>query len=137
MSSPAAETLRALASALDGLGVSWYLFGAQAALARGSHRLTEDLDVTVFLGESSARELETSLQATGFSLRVPNVDEFVSTTRVIPIVHDSTRMPVDIVLGGPGLEELFLQDSERLLLGGVSVLVPTKSTSTPSSSWPR
>jgi hypothetical protein len=34
-------------------------------------------------------------------------------------------MPVDIVIGGPGLEELFLQDSERLLVGGVSVLVPT------------
>jgi hypothetical protein len=125
MSSPVAETLRALASVLDGLGVSWYLFGAQAALVRGSHRLTEDIDVTVLLGGVSPKALQASVRAAGFALRVADVDDFVATTRVLPFVHETTRMPVDLVIGGPGLEELFLQDSERLVVGGVSVLVPS------------
>jgi hypothetical protein len=125
MPSPVAETLGALASALDGLGVSWYLFGAQAALVRGSHRLTEDIDVTVLLGDVSPEALQASVQTAGFALRVEDVDDFVATTRVLPFVHETTRMPVDLVIGGPGLEELFLQDSERLLVADVPVFVPS------------
>jgi hypothetical protein len=124
MSSPVAETLRALASALDDLGVSWYLFGAQAALVRGSHRLTEDIDVTVLPGDVSLAALHASVCAAGFTLRVPDLDDFVATTRVLPFVYETTRMPVDLVIGGPGLEEMFLQDSERLRVGDVSLLVP-------------
>jgi hypothetical protein len=125
MPSPVADTLGALASSLDGLGVSWYLFGAQAALVRGSRRLTEDIDVTVLLGEVSPEALQASVCAAGFALRVVDADDFVTTTRVLPFVHETTRMPVDLVIGGPGLEELFLQDCERLRVGDVSVLVPS------------
>lgn len=125
MPSPVAETLRALASALEGLGVSWYLFGAQAALVRGSHRLTEDIDVTVLLGELPPEALQACVRAAGFALRVVDIDDFVATTRVLPLVHENTRMAVDLVLGGPGLEELFFADSERLMVAGVSVPVPS------------
>lgn len=33
---------------------------------------------------------------------------FVERTRVLPMVHRGTAIPVDMVLAGPGLEELFL-----------------------------
>jgi hypothetical protein len=125
MPSPVAEILRALGRALDELRVGWYLFGAQAALARGSHRLTEDIDVTVLLGNVTPEVLITRLQATGFSVRVPNIDDFLTMTRVLPFVHEATTMPVDVVIGGPGLEELFHETSERLLIGDVLVPVPT------------
>lgn len=125
MSSPVAETLRALASVLDGVGEGWYLFGAQAALVRGSHRLTHDIDVTLFIGEGSAKAVVAKMQAAGFELRVADVDHFVATTRVLPLVYQATRMPVDLVLGGPGLEELFLHASERMDVGGVIVPVAT------------
>lgn len=124
MPSSVAETLRALASALDGLGLDWYVFGAQAALVRGSRRLTEDLDVTVFLGDRTPEDIRASLGSAGFTLRVEDVDDFVATTRVLPFVHEVTRMPVDLVLAGPGLEEMLWQDSERLSIGGVLVHVP-------------
>lgn len=116
MPSPVAEILGALGRALDELQVGWYLFGAQAALARGSRRLTEDIDVTVLLGEVTPELLINRLQASGFSVRVPNVEDFIAVTRVLPFVHDATMMPVDVVIGGPGL-------------------VRMKSTSTVSRSW--
>lgn len=125
MPSPVAEILGALGRALDELQVGWYLFGAQAALARGSRRLTEDIDVTVLLGEVTPELLINRLQASGFSVRVPNVEDFIAVTRVLPFVHDATMMPVDVVIGGPGLEELFHEASERLLIGDVLVPVPT------------
>ena len=37
------------------LGVRWYIFGAQAVIAAGAPRLTEDVDVTVELPVGGAK----------------------------------------------------------------------------------
>ena len=123
MASSDVEVYRALNDALSSLGVSWYVFGAQAAILHGATRFTEDLDVTVLLGVREPRTLANALGQHGFTLRVKDVDAFVETTRVLPVVHASTRIPVDIVLGGPGLEELFAQRARPMDVGGVSVPV--------------
>lgn len=125
MSSTVHDVLGALRDALDGFGDGWYLFGAQAALLRGSRRLTSDIDVTVLPGPSSTEDLVERLRTHAFRLRVPDVDDFVQQTRVLPVVHEPTGMPVDVVLGGPGLEELFLSDAELVTLGTTVVPVPT------------
>lgn len=123
MSSPVTEVLVALDRALRGVGVGWYLFGAQAALLYGSRRLTADVDITVVLGDDTSSTLVSRLVAHGFRLRVSDVDEFVAQTRVLPMLHEATSMPVDVVLGGPGLEELCLADSVGVDVEGVTVPV--------------
>lgn len=55
MRSPIADLLAALASAFDTLGMSWYLFGAQAAIVYGVARLTADVDVTDAGGRARAK----------------------------------------------------------------------------------
>jgi Nucleotidyl transferase AbiEii toxin, Type IV TA system len=125
MASPDVEVYRALSQALSFLGVSWYVFGAQAAILHGATRFTEDLDVTVLLGTKEPRALVNELAHHGFSLRVKDVDAFVEKTRVLPVLHTETGIPVDVVLGGPGLEELFAQRARPMDVGGVSVPVVT------------
>ena len=44
-------------------------------------------------------------------------------TRVLPFVHIPTGMALDVVLAGPGLEQLFLAHAEEIELGGVVVPV--------------
>lgn len=100
----------------------WYLFGAQAALLYGSARLTADVDATVLLGDVSTQTLVAALEAETFELRIDD-PTFVATTRVIPVVHRSTGLPADIVLGGPGLEELFLSRASERNVGGSRVPV--------------
>lgn len=124
MSSSIVEVLRAISSALEGAGEGWYLFGAQAALLRGSRRLTADIDITIVPGELSETDLIERMTHNGFSVRVPDADDFVGRTRVLPVVHDATHMPVDVVVGSAGLEQLFLQHSEVIVLDGVRVPVP-------------
>jgi hypothetical protein len=123
MSLPTADVLGDLGRTLDAAGVDWYLFGAQAALLRGSRRSTADVDVTVFAGSVPTPDLVDRL-SDAFALRVEDRDQFVARTRVIPTIHLATQMPVDIVLGGPGLEEYFLSRCERLTIGGYEVRVP-------------
>ncbi len=122
MSSPFVEVLGSLARAFERTGVGWYLFGAQAAIIHGAARLTADVDVTVQLGGARPEVLVDALLATGFTLRVSDPD-FVATTRVLPILHAATQIPADVVLGGPGLEELFLSRAEVLEVGDVRVPV--------------
>ena len=123
MRSALAEALAALARALEKLDARWYLFGAQAALLYGAARLTADVDVTVQLGDRQTAELVRALEKAGFRLRVRDVGEFVARTRVLPFVHPRSGMPIDIVLAGPGLEDLFFRRRRRRIVEGVPVPV--------------
>lgn len=125
MASADVDVYRALNRAFSSLGVFWYVFGAQAAILHGATRFTEDLDVTVLLGARDPRLLVEELGKQGFSLRVKDADDFVQKTRVLPTLHTSTGIPVDVVLGGPGLEELFAERANPTDVGGVSVPVAT------------
>ena len=121
MSSPIGEVLAALGTCFDSLGVRWYLFGAQAAIFHGVARLTADVDVTVLPEPHSTGRLASAMEANGFRLRVTATDDFVARTRVLPFVHSATRLPVDVVLAGPGIEEQFLDRAEFHVLEGVRV----------------
>jgi hypothetical protein len=120
--SQVAEVVAALDASCGAIGVRWYLFGAQAALLYGSARLTADVDATVLLGDVSTETLVEALKTEGFELRIDD-PEFVAATRVIPVVHGPTGLPADIVLGGPGLEELFLARAHTRSVGGAPVPV--------------
>ena len=106
--SPPAELLLALSRVSTELGIGWFVFGAQAVLYWGRPRLTEDVDVTVQLGPVATRDFVTRMERAGFALRVEGTPTFISQTRVVPFEFGSTGWALDVVLGGPGLEEDFL-----------------------------
>jgi hypothetical protein len=115
------ETLRSLGASFGALGLRWYLFGAQAAILHGIARATADIDVTVDPAERSTAEIAGALTARGFVLRVTD-DAFVAQTRVLPVTHTS-GVPVDVVLAGPGLEELFFERLVHRRMGDLDVPV--------------
>lgn len=112
--------LAACSAAFAELGVRWYLFGAQAAFVYGAARLTVDVDVTAALNERPTGELLAALARHGIRSRFDDED-FVERTRVLPVVHTSSGIAGDIVLAGPGLEEMFLERSHVQDLLGVAV----------------
>lgn len=121
MPSPLAALLRDLASAFADLSLRWYLFGAQAAIVYGAARLTGDVDITIDIGTTALPSLQARLLQAGFSPRVADLDGFVSRTRVLPLIHLTSNMPVDVVLAGKGLEELFLERAQVRDIDGVAV----------------
>jgi hypothetical protein len=104
--SAALELLIALAPVASRWG-RWYVFGAQAVILYGVPRLSADVDVTLALEPDAPERFAADMAAAGFSLRVDDPD-FVRRTRVMPFVHTSTGMPLDVVLAGSGLEDEFL-----------------------------
>jgi hypothetical protein len=122
MRSAVADLLEDAARAFEAVGVRWYLFGAQAAILHGAARLSADVDITVDLGERATTELAAALSAAGFELLVTD-SAFVDRTRVLPFVHRRSRMPLDVVLAGPGIEEEFFRRSALFDVDGVRVPV--------------
>lgn len=104
-----AELLADLAAALTALGVRWYVFGAQAALVWGRPRLTADVDATVKLEGRDSSDLVHALAQHGFAMRIEGDPAFIRVTRVLPVHHHRSGLPLDLVLAGPGLEDRFIE----------------------------
>jgi len=116
---PAAlEVLLALSTVLSHWG-RWYVFGAQAVIAYGVPRLSADVDVTLALAPDDPERFAQEMEAAGFALRVTDPD-FVRRTRVMPFVHRSSGMPLDVVLAGSGLEDELLDRARPMDAGGVT-----------------
>jgi hypothetical protein len=121
--SPVAELLADLSQGFSAAGVRWYLFGAQAAIVYGVARLTADVDVTAMAPpRSPIAAWLGAVERCGFDRRFTD-PQFVEQSRVIPLVHRATALPVDIVLAGPGLEEQFLARAVTRLVDDVAVPV--------------
>lgn len=101
--------LVAFADLAKQLGIRWYVFGAQAVNLHGFARATADLDLTIELGELAVSKLVAKLRQGGFVPRFADA-EFIAATRVIPVVHRASKLPIDLVLAGPGLEQQFLDE---------------------------
>ncbi len=94
----------------------WYVFGAQAVNLHGFPRATADLDVTIELGTQTMSTLIGLLVKAGFEPRFAD-EAFAKATRVMPVVHLASGLPVDLVIAGPGLEQRFLDEVELHRIG--------------------
>ena len=102
-------------------GIDWYVFGAQAVVVYGRPRQTADVDVTIDVSFDAISELAADLEKSGFTLLVEDIETFAQRTRVIPLVHTSSEMPVDMILAGPGLEQEFIKRAIVFDVGTIQV----------------
>ncbi len=103
------DALVAFADLAKRLHLRWYVFGAQAVNVHGFPRATADLDLTIDLPGGPSPAFLRALDRAGFTPRFADA-AFVATTRVLPVVHRASALPIDLVLAGPGLEQLFMDE---------------------------
>ncbi len=113
---PLEHALAAFAALAKRERLRWYVFGAQAVGFHGFTRASLDLDITIDLGERPLAPLLAKLARAGFAARFSD-DAFIAATRVVPMTHTATRLPIDLVLAGPGLEQMFLDRVETRAVG--------------------
>lgn len=103
-----AEHLKAIAAALEPLGIRWYVFGAQAVIFAGAVRTTADIDITT--EDVPVAQLKRALKKAGFVVRrgIEGLEELIEHHRILPMEHRATGMQLDVVRAGPGPEEEML-----------------------------
>jgi hypothetical protein len=83
--------------------------------------MTADIDVTV---ESyDPLKLLRDLIKAGFRPAVRGMKDVLDVASVIPLVHDETKLPIDVLLAGHGIEREFLARAKPADIGGASVPV--------------
>ena len=81
------------------------------------------MDLTVRLPASiTTAGLVDAFRKYGFDPRF-DTPAFIERTRVVPLVHRRTTIPLDIVLGSPGLEDIFLERAQSRDVEGVDIPV--------------
>ncbi len=116
------EALAAIADALSEVGADWYLFGAQAAILHGSARLSDDIDVTVWVGDRAS--LLEALARHGITADEDD-PEFVLRSRVLAVTHEPTGWSADLVFATPGYEDQVLARARWHELDGLRFRVAT------------
>ncbi|MCI0670462.1 MAG: hypothetical protein L0Y64_08380 [Myxococcaceae bacterium] len=85
--------------------------------------MTADVDITLALELDALPAFLEAAHASGFHERVSDPLRLARETRVVPLVYEPSGMPVDVVLAGPGLEELFLAEAVTHQIGHLRVPV--------------
>lgn len=101
----------------------YYVFGAQAVLIYGRPRMTVDVDLAVDVGDATARVVVEHLSAGGIELRIGDYLERSEAPRLLPLFHQPTNVPIDLVLASGGIDQDFLSRTVRRDIGG-GVMAP-------------
>ena len=120
------DPLRALLDVLDRQNIPHVIIGGLAVSQLAAARLTADIDVLTYLNDDNRiPELIDAAVSAGFSLRLQDADAFARRNRVLLLMHDRTRIPVDISLGLLPFEREVIERSSRFSAGQLQLPLPS------------
>ena len=122
---PIRTTLIDVVSLLEQKGVRYVLIGGLAASLRGQPRVTADIDLVIGADVARALRLMSSLATSRFEPFVPDFEEVVKRSFILPLRHRYTGVKVDMALGLSGFEQQLIDRAEKMAIAGQSVPVAT------------
>lgn len=117
-----------LADAIDFLTdekVSYALIGGLAASLRGEPRVTADVDLVIGTSVDGALRLLKSIEKSAFEPLFSGVEEVVSQAFILPLLHRTTAVKVDLSIGLSGFEQQLIQRATPVDLAGQAVRLAT------------
>src|SRR5262245_28392752 len=98
------------------------IIGGQAVLLYGEPRLTKDIDITLGLDPSRLGEVLPMIQELQMETLVPNPEEFVARTFVLPAQDKSSGIRIDFVFSLSGYEQTAIARGKKVSLRGTEVV---------------
>jgi predicted nucleotidyltransferase len=111
------ELLEKIAGELSAQKIPYMIIGGQAILLYGEPRLTKDIDVTLGLGTEGLDRVMQSVQNLKFKIIVPDAEEFVQDTMVLPTLHDKSGIRVDFIFSFSAYEHQAIKKAKRVKIG--------------------
>ena len=118
--------LQSLLKLLADGNIPHVLIGGLAVSQLSRPRLTADIDVLTYLDDDSSipKLIESALRV-GFSLRIREAEAFARRNRVLLLIHDQTKIPVDLSLGLLPFEREVIERSSRIAAGHLQLPLPS------------
>jgi len=86
-----------IALALRQNHVPYIIIGGQAVLKYGIPRFTQDIDITLGIGIDKFFIMKKIIESLHFSILVPNPEEFIKETMVLPVKDRDTGIRIDFI----------------------------------------
>jgi len=94
------------------------VIGGQAVLLYGEPRLTRDIDITLGLDVDATDRVLAATASIPLKPLIPDITEFVRSTRVLPLQHVESGIRVDLIFSFSSYEETALKRvTTRTILG--------------------
>ncbi len=113
--------LKKIASHLLKQNIPYMIIGGQAVLVHGEPRLTKDIDVTLGIGVDELRRIEAVIREMDLKYLVPEVEEFVKETMVLPVVDKESGIRIDFTFSFSPYERQAIERAIDIELGGASI----------------
>lgn len=120
------DPLHSLLKLLEDGNIPHVLIGGLAVSQLSRPRLTADIDVLAVLDDDNRiPSLIESAGNAGFSLRIQEAEAFARKNRVLLLIHDQSKIPVDISLGLLPFEREVIERSSRITAGNLQLPLPS------------
>jgi len=124
---PFAEPLRAVQQLIEHYDNQGIIIGGIASSLLGKPRLTADIDLVLLLSIENLADLIQAAFQQGLSPRISDVENFARKHRVLLLVHEKSKINVDISLGLLPFEMEAVERSQVQEIGDLSIRLPTAS----------
>jgi hypothetical protein len=119
------EALADLAKALRRIDSPSMVIGGIAVIAHGVARQTIDIDATVLAARLDIPQFLAALADCSICPRIPNFLEFAEKSQVLLLVHEKTRISLEISFAFTTFEQEALAQAVEVSFGGVKISVAT------------
>lgn len=110
-----------MAGELSSQKIPYMIIGGQAVLLYGEPRLTKDIDVTLGIGTEGFNQISKSVQNLRFKIIVPDPEDFVKETMVLPTLHEKSGIRVDFIFSFSAYEHQAIQNAKQIKIGHQNV----------------
>ena len=117
------KTLADLAKALQRIEAPSMVIGGIAVIAHGVARQTIDVDATVLATRLDASQILAALAGCSIHPRIPDVLEFAEKSQVLLLVHETTRVTLEVSFAFSSFEQDALERAVEVDFGGVRIPV--------------
>ena len=106
------KLLEQIAGELSAQKIPYMIIGGQAVLLYGEPRLTKDIDVTLGIGSEGLDLVMQSVENVKFNILVPEPEDFVRETMVLPTIHEKSGIRVDFIFSFSAYEHQAIQNAK-------------------------
>lgn len=117
--------LRDLSSWLDAARAPYVLIGGVSVSLLAQPRATQDIDVTVWLGEGSWQDFFDAAGRFDFGPRLPDALAFAAASRVLLLRHRASGVSLDVSFGALDFEREMIERAVVLEVAGLRLRLPT------------
>jgi uncharacterized nucleotidyltransferase DUF6036 len=117
------KTLADLTKALQRIEAPSMVIGGIAVIAHGVARQTIDVDATVLATRLDTSQILTTLAGCSIHPRIPDVLEFAEKSQVLLLVHETTRVTLEVSFAFSSFEQEALERAVEVDFGGVRIPV--------------